>query len=134
MPPDPLFSHPTFGLPWCLLWNLHKSLPLLPVFLFLGDAVFRCLLYMRHFYTLKYLEHKLLAALLNRSAHAAATSCTLALDWLKALAPHADLIAGKQWSFSLWQFNSLDIYQKSKLLFQISKFMSIFDFFVVDLL
>ena len=81
--------------------------------------------------TLKYLEHKLLAALLNRSACAAATSHALALDWLEALAPHADLIVSKQWSFSLWQFNSLDVHQKSKLLFQISKFMSIFCFFLL---
>ena len=39
---------------------------------------------------------------------------TLALDWLEALAPRADLIASKQWSFSLWQLNSLDMFQKSK--------------------
>ena len=130
MPPQPLFSGPAFQLPGCLLWDLHKFPPFFLYFLFFwGDTFFRCLLCMRHFYAFKCLEHKLLAALLHRSAHAAATSPTLALDWLEALVPHADLIAGKQRSFSLLQFNSLDAYQKSKLLFQISKFLSIFCFF-----
>ena len=86
------------------------------VFLFLGDMLFRCLLCMRYFYTFKYLEHKLLAALLNRSAHAAATSPALALDWLEALVPCADLIAGQQWSFSLWWFNSLRHLSKIKII------------------
>ena len=67
-----------------------------------------------HFAHWKYLEHKLLATLLNRSACVGATFHTLALDWLEALVPHADLIASKQWSFSLWQLNSLDMFQKSK--------------------
>ena len=71
----------------------------------------------------------LVAALLNRSACAAATSCTLALDWLEALMPCADLIAGKQQSFSLWQFNSLDILQKSK--FIIPNLCKFFAFYLV---
>ena len=137
MPPQPLFSGPAFQLPGCLLWDLHKF-PLPPpsscISFFGGDAFFRRLLCMRHFYTFKFVEHKLLTALLNRSACAAATYSALALHWLEALALCADLIASKQWSFSLWQFNSLDVYQKSKLLFQICKFMSIFCSFFVDLL
>ena len=76
----------------------------------------------------KYLEHKLLATLLNRSAHVGAAFHTLALDWLEALVPHADLIASKQRSFSLWQLNSLDIFQKIKIHY--SKLMSIFSFFL----
>ena len=42
---------------------------------------------------------------------------TLALDWLEALVPRADLIASKQRSFSLWQVNSLDVFQRSKFTF-----------------
>ena len=67
-----------------------------------------------HFAHWKYLEHKLLATLLNRSALVGVTFCTLALDWLEALMPCADLIASKQWSFSLWWLNSLDVFQKSR--------------------
>ena len=57
-----------------------------------------------------------MAALLNRSAHDEATSCTLALDWLETLAPCTctDLIASKQQSFPLWWLNSSDVFQKSK--------------------
>ena len=69
-----------------------------------------------HFAHWKYLEHKLLATLLNRSACVGATFHALALDWLEALEPHADLIASKQWSFSLWWLNSLDVFQKSKFI------------------
>ena len=69
----------------------------------------------RHFAHWKYLEHKLLATLLNRSARVGATFHALALDWLEVLAPHADLIASKQRSFSLWRLNSLDVFQKSKI-------------------
>ena len=69
---------------------------------------------LHHFAHWKYLELKLLATLLNRSAHVGAAFSTLALDWLEVLAPCADLIASKQRSFSLWQLNSLDMFQKSK--------------------
>ena len=111
------------------VWYLNIFLPtlLIPLFLAtrsLGVCFVRAIL--PHW---KYLEHKLLATLLNRSAHVGATSCTLALDWLEALAPHADLIASKQWSFSHWLLNSLDIFQQSKFTvpnFQINVNFSLF--------
>ena len=89
-----------------------------------------------HFAHWKYLEHKLLATL-NRSAHVGATFCALALDWLEALAPHADLIASKQQSFSLWQLNSLDVFQKSKFTtpnFQINVNFLVFFLFTIVML
>ena len=88
----------------------------------------------RHFAHWKYLEHKLLATLLNRSAHVGATFCALALDWLEALAPHAVLIARKQQSFFLWWLNSLDAVQESKFTipnFQINVNFLLFLFTVV---
>ena len=104
---------------------------ILKTFLFLALNLWVFLLCEPFWHSKKYLEHKLVAALLNRSAHAVATSCALALHWLEAFAPHADLISSKQWYFSLWQFNSLDILQKSKFIvpsFQI--YVNFFFFFL----
>ena len=138
MPPQPFLSGPALSLPWCLVWYLNIFPPtlLIPFFLairLLGVCFIRAIL--PHW---KYLEHKLLATLLNRSAHVGATSHTLALDWLEALMPCADLIASKQWSFSLWQLNSLDIFQKSKFTipnFQINViFFSFFFLFTIVML
>ena len=87
-----------------------------------------------HFAHWKYLEHKVLATLLNRSARVGAISHALALDWLEALMPCADLISSKQQSFSLWWLNSLDMFQKSKFTipnFQINVNFLLFLFTVV---
>ena len=46
--------------------------------------------------------------------------------------PCTDLIASKQWSFSLWRLNSLDILQKSK--FPIPNFQINVNFFLFFLL
>ena len=113
----------TYLLPQQIL--THSSYTFLGT-IFLGVCFIQAILPHR-----KYLEHKLLATLLNRSACVGATSCTLALDWLESRAtcwPDCS----KQWSFSLWRLNSLDVFQKSKSIFQISKFMSIFLFFLLQ--
>ena len=114
MPPRPFLLGPALSLPWCLVWYLNIFPPMLLVLFFLATRLLGvCFVHaiLPHW---KYLEHKLLATLLNRSARVGATFCTLALDWLEALTPHADLIASKQRSFSLWWLTSLDVFQKSK--------------------
>ena len=117
---QPLASHGDFS---CTTTNFD---PLL-LYFFLGTIFIGVCFVWAILPHQKYLELKLLATLLNRSARVGATSHTLALDWLESLAPCADLIASKQWLFSLWQLNSLDVFQnQNSLHIPISKFMSIF--------
>ena len=128
MPPQPFLSGPALSLPRCLVWYLnsfspHASCTFLLATRLLG-VCFICAI-LPHW---KALEHKLLATLLNRSACVGATFCTLALDWLEALMPCADLITHKQRSFSLWWLNSLDVFQKSK--FTIPNFQINVNFFL----
>ena len=125
MPPQPFLSGVSHGVlsgistffPPCFMYFFFLATRLLGV-------CFICAI-LPHW---KYLEHKLLATLLNRSACVGATFCTLALDWLEALVPCADLIASKQRSFSLWWLTSLDVFQKSK--FTIPNFQINVNFFL----
>ena len=110
----PFLSGPALRLPWWLLLHCNNFWPTSLILLFLGTMFLGVCFVRAILQHQKYLGHKLLATLLNRSARVGATSCTLALDWLESLVPHADLIASKQRSFSLWRLNSSDLFQKSK--------------------
>ena len=83
---QPLASHG-------VLSAISTFFPLILLYLFCLTTVFLGVRLVRAILPLWiYLEHKLLATLLNRSTHAGATSHTVAPDWLEAIAPCADLI------------------------------------------